>query len=372
MVSPARILFTIPNFITAGSGRVMFNILERLDRNKFLPSICVLRRGGKLDAEVERLGIPLLELPFTVDAKPYWSLLERSRRAAEVFRPYRFNLWHSFHYAGEYTEPIIARFAGARAWVYTKKAMGWGSRAWKIRSLLATRIVADNSDMLRVMFDRPRFARKVKVIHHGIPADQYAPTDKRLALRKHLGIGSRQIVVTCVAHLLPVKGQTTLIEALSQMPDGHLLLAGMPLDVEYVHALHAQVKKHGLEGRVHFLGAVADVPALLSETDVFVLPTWAKWRMEGCPVALLEAMSCACACIATDIPGSRDLIEHGKSGLLVPAEDSRTLAAALRRLVASPEERTAFGIAARERVIDRFTIEHEVAAHEQMYSELLG
>ncbi|MBX2990058.1 MAG: glycosyltransferase [Bacteroidetes bacterium] len=372
MASPAKILFTIPNFITAGSGRVMLNILERLDRSKFLPSICVLRRGGKLDAEVERLGIPFFELPFTVDVKPYWSLFERSRRAARAFSPYRFDLWHSFHYAGEYTEPIIARLAGAKAWVYTKKAMGWGSRAWKIRSLLATRIVADNSDMLRVMFERPWFARKVRLIHHGIPSAEYAPTDNRLALRAHLGIGSRQIVVTSVAHLLPVKGHSTLIEALNQMPDAHLLLAGMPLDAEYVQSLHAQVKKYGLEGHVHFLGAVADVPALLSETDIFVLPTWAKWRMEGCPVALLEAMSCGRACIATDIPGSRDLIENGRSGLLVPPENPAALSHALTTLIENPSLRMRLGEAARERVLKHYTIEHEVAAHEQMYSELLG
>ena len=73
---PVRILFTIPNFITAGSGRAMLNIVERLDRKHFAPTVCVLKKGGNLDKEVERLGIPLLEAQFTIPAFPRWSLVQ--------------------------------------------------------------------------------------------------------------------------------------------------------------------------------------------------------------------------------------------------------------------------------------------------------
>jgi len=83
-VSPFPILFTIPNFITAGSGRVMFNILTRLDRNRYTPYICVSRKGGKIENELQELGIPVLELPFTVPALPYPSFITRAREAAEI------------------------------------------------------------------------------------------------------------------------------------------------------------------------------------------------------------------------------------------------------------------------------------------------
>lgn len=64
-----KILYTIPNFITAGSGRVMVNILEGLDPQRFAPSVCVLKRGGNIEAELKARDIPLLELPFTVPPK---------------------------------------------------------------------------------------------------------------------------------------------------------------------------------------------------------------------------------------------------------------------------------------------------------------
>jgi hypothetical protein len=74
---PVPILFTIPNFITAGSGRPMMNIIERLDRDRFAPAVCVLRKGGALNAEAERLATRFLEARFTVEARPLASLLYR-------------------------------------------------------------------------------------------------------------------------------------------------------------------------------------------------------------------------------------------------------------------------------------------------------
>jgi glycosyltransferase involved in cell wall biosynthesis len=251
--------------------------------------------------------------------------------------------------------------------------MGWGSRAWKIRSYLATRIVADNNQMLPLMFDRALLRNKVHVIHHGIPTEQFAPgVQSKLDIRNLVGCQSGDILIGCVAHLVPVKGHPTLLRALATVPHCHLALAGKPMDQEYVASLHQTCTELRITDRVHFLGSVQDVPAFLNEIDIAVLPTWARWRMEGCPVALLEAMACGKASVATDIPGSRDLVEHGKSGLLVPPEDPKALASALQQLVASPDLRRQLGDAARQRVLDHFTIEKEVAAHEVLYREILG
>ncbi len=127
-MKPVPILYTIPNFDTAGSGQALLNVVARLDRRRFAPSVCVLRRGGQLEGEIERLGIPLLESPFTVEARPLVTLPSRARQAAAAFRGRGFALWHSYHYLDDYTEPLVARFAGVRAWIYTKKSMSWNRR----------------------------------------------------------------------------------------------------------------------------------------------------------------------------------------------------------------------------------------------------
>lgn len=368
-----KILYTIPNFITAGSGRVMVNILEGLDPQRFEPSVCVLKRGGKIEAELEARGIPLLELPFTVPPKPYATLLQRARQAAIAFASFEFDLWHSFHYADDYTEPLIARFAGAKGWIYTKKAMGWGSRAWVLRSVLASQIVADNSEMPNLFFNHWGLNKKTKVIHHGVKTGVYKSlaVDREKWQDEH-SIPKGSILLGCVAHLVPVKGHPTLIEAVSKFEDLHLCLAGEAMDQNYAKALKNQVNGLGLSERVHFLGNVSDIPAFLAQMDVVVLPTWNRWRKEGCPVALLEAMACAKACVATDVPGSRDIIEDGVSGLLVPAEDAPALAAAINRLAQSRDLREQMGAAARERVVSHFSIEKEVSAHQQLYLDVMA
>jgi len=368
-----NILFTIPNFITAGSGGAMHNIIKRLDRDRFCPAVCVSRLGGKLDDAVRALGIPLIEAEFTVPAKPYPGLLNRAKQAAKIFKPYSFDLWHSFHYAGEYTEPIIARLSGARAWVYTKKNMSWGDRSWYLRSLFAKGIAIQNTNMINDFFDHWLFRRKVRLIPRGVDTQKFKPgLSSEKDLLSKLGIPSGAYVVGCVAHLVPVKGHPTLLEAAARIPRLHLVLAGKPLDESYVKSLKEEAASLGIASQLHFLGSVGDVPGLLSQLDIVVLPTWDRWRREGCPVALLEAMACGKACIATDVPGSRDIIEDGISGMLVPPEDPDALASAIRKLMENPDLRQRLGDAARKRIEEHYTIEKEVSAHEKLYFELMG
>lgn len=351
----------------------MLNIIERLDRSKFSPGVCVSRKGGDLDREVEKMGIPFIEADFTIPAKPYSTLPFRAWQASRPFRGYGFDIWHSFHYAGDYTEPILARMSGAKAWVYTKKNMNWTDRSWKARTVLASRIAVQNTDMMKEFFPSGTSQRKARLIPRGVVTDRFMPdVPPRLRLRESLRIHPSTIVIGCVGHLVPVKGHPTLLGAMQSVPSAHLLIAGKRLDESYVRSLSGLAHDLGIADRVHFLDNVTDIPAFNAEIDIFVLPTWAKWRMEGCPVALLEAMSCGRACIATDIPGSRDLIEHGSSGLLVPPENPSALSYALTTLIENPTLRMRLGEAARKRVLNHYTIEHEVAAHEQMYSELLG
>ncbi|HPV05764.1 MAG TPA: glycosyltransferase [Aggregatilineales bacterium] len=371
--APIRILFTIPNFITAGSGQAMWNVVSRLNPDLFSPAICVLKRGGALEAEIEAAGVSILELPFIVPARPLHRLPAAVIRAARRFRPHGFHIWHSYHYGSDYTEPIIARLAGARAWVYTKKNMSWGDRAWHVRTALASRIAAQNTAMLTRFFAAPRVQRKVRMVPRGVDVKKFRPgTPPRLGLREKLGLSASDIVVGCVAHLLPVKGQNILLQAAAKLDGVHLVLAGKRLDESYASALDALCSSLGIADRVHFLGQVNDIAAFHAELDIFVLPTLARFRMEGCPVALLEAMASGLPCIATDIPGSQDIIEAGKSGILVPAEDPSALARALQQLIADPGRRQALGAAARRRIVECYTIEQEVARHEALYLEVLN
>jgi glycosyltransferase involved in cell wall biosynthesis len=144
------------------------------------------------------------------------------------------------------------------------------------------------------------------------------------------------------------------------------------LDPEYVESLKKMVVEFGIQDRVHFLGLVRDIPALLAEMDIFVLPSRGRGRAEGCPVALLEAMAAGKACVATDIPGSRDILKGSYGGWLVPAEDSQALAEAFKELAASKELREKIGWEARNKVCSEYRIEREVSQYVDLYNSILN
>jgi glycosyltransferase involved in cell wall biosynthesis len=365
---PCRILYTIPNFITAGSGRAMLNVIERLDRARYSPTVCVLKPGGALYDELERLDIPRMVAPFAIPTRPLPSFPLRAWRAAQVFRPHKFDLWHSFHYLDDYTEPIVARLSGAAAWCFTKKNMNWWRRSWRLRSRLATAIAAQNTTMLSEFFQSPALRAKTRLIQPGVDHWAFHPSiPPRLGLRNQQQFDG--IVAAIVAHIVPVKGHEILIRAAAHAPNLILWIVGRPDDAAYVDSLKRLSAELGISGRVCFLGGVSDVPALLSEVDIFVLSS--NSRGEGCPVALLEAMAAGRACIATDVPGSKDVIQSGENGLLVPAENPSALAEALRQLAGSAELRRQVGVAARKRIESQFTLDREAALYDAMYQEAL-
>ena len=83
MQRKVRILYTIPNFVSAGSGQAMVNIIDRLDRNRFEPTVVVGKLGGDLVDHLESSGVRVIEAPFSVDLQPL-SLIHIS----EPTRPY--------------------------------------------------------------------------------------------------------------------------------------------------------------------------------------------------------------------------------------------------------------------------------------------
>ena len=363
-----KILYTIPNFISAGSGQVLFNIVSRLDQDKYSPYVGVLRKGGKIEKDLEQVGIPVLELPFTVPVKPYWSLLFRAYKASRIFKPYDFKIWHSFHYASDYSEPIIARLVGVKNWVYTKKNMDWNSRSWLLRSLLATRIACDNIDMPALFFNQYGLKKKTEVIRHGIPLDEYFPIDIGInEYKSTLGIAEENVMVGCIARLCPGKDQAALVEAISNLGNIHLFLAGPETVPGYKKQLLDQVAALGIVDRVHFLGKVEDIPNFIMQMDLTVLPS----REEAFGVVLIESMACGKPAITTDISGPRDIVANGVTGFVVPPGDPLKLSAAIRTLADDPALRESMGKTARLLVEEKFSIEREVRDYEAFYENLL-
>ena len=182
------------------------------------------------------------------------------------------------------------------------------------------------------------------------PPDWPATTGRRVAL--------------ILARLEADKGIAYAIDAVAALPDVELVIAGAGTQRA---GLEAHAAASGVGDRVRFLGYRRDTAALLRCADVFLLPS----LVEGLPLSVLEAMGAGVPVIATDIPGTREAVEHEVTGLLVPARDPRALAAAMQRVFEDAASATARATRARERARREFSTEAVVTRVTALYASLL-
>lgn len=152
-----KILYTIPNFDTAGSGKALLNLARGLNPAKFDVHIACLNNKGSLFEMAKESGIPIYVFDFVRIMKPYIKGILESRKVARRFKDISPDIIHSFHYGPDYSEALAAKMAGIK-WIYTKKNMNWGGpskNSWFLRSWLSKAIVVHNTDMLNLFFANP-------------------------------------------------------------------------------------------------------------------------------------------------------------------------------------------------------------------------
>ena len=215
----------------------------------------------------------------------------------------------------------------------------WGKNPATAKQVLAAGQAADGllavagglaDDMAALGMDRGKIA-----LHRtGLDADLFRPYDRKMC-RDQLGLPRSVPVLATVGALIPRKGQAFVIEALAELPDAILLLAGTGADEA---ALKSTAERLGVSNRVRFLGSVphGELPILLNAADVFVLPT----ASEGLANAWVEALACGTPVVTTPIPGAVELITSPDYGRLAE-RNSAAIASAVRDLLANLPSREA-------------------------------
>jgi glycosyltransferase involved in cell wall biosynthesis len=166
---------------------------------------------------------------------------------------------------------------------------------------------------------------------------------------------TRTVTVALVSRMLHEKGVLDAVAAIRLLRarglQVQLLLAG-PIDLDNRDSLtNEQLASLGAEPGIEWLGQVADVRAVWRRAAIALLPSTYG---EGVPKALLEAAACARPIVATDVPGCREVVRHGETGILVPPHDLQPLADAIATLVDDPVQRRAMGRAGRALVERNF------------------
>ncbi len=211
---------------------------------------------------------------------------------------------------------------------------------WITNRFFCTRVIAVSESVKKTMVKEGVSADKITVVYNGI--DTHTIRDNlrsSIEIRKSFGLNENQRIIGEIGRLCRFKGQRVLIESalqvLKKFPESIFMLVGEDLEGagRYRKELEDLTGELGLKQNVIFTGYRQDVMDLMNTFDIFVLPS----LDEGLPVVILEAMAAGKAVIATAVGGSPEIVIHGQTGTLVPAENSDKLAEAIIYHLENPE-----------------------------------
>jgi sugar transferase (PEP-CTERM/EpsH1 system associated) len=210
---------------------------------------------------------------------------------------------------------------------------------------------------------------RIRVIYNGVDTVRFsARPDMRARLRKRLCLPENRFVVGTVARMVPIKDHPTLLRAtallLTRGLDAHALLVGSGPELQNNQQLVSASSE--LKGRVTFVGDSDEVPELLNAMYAFVLTSIS----EGMSNTLLEAMAMSLPVIATRVGGNTEVVEDDRSGWLFVPRDVEALASRLALLASREDLRRQYGAAARQRVVERFSLDGMLRDYSGLYSEL--
>jgi len=338
-----RVMHMTDALRSGGTERVAVNLVNLLPRERYAAYLCTTREDGPLAqliaADVQRLR---LNRKHRFDGQAIRSLVA-------FMHAEQIQIIHA-HSSAVFVAALAARFAPHAAVIWHDhfgRCDTEGRPVWLYR--LATRrargVIAVN-ERLAVWSRHALGVRADRVWY--VPNFVCAPDAHASSARDLPGTPGSRIV--CVANFRPQKDHFTLLRAMASVvrhvPSAHLLLVGDVGDSEYLGRVQEVISQDRLERHVSILGRRDDVYGILHACDIGVLSS----SSEGLPLALIEYGMAGLAAVATDVGQCGEVLEYGRSGVLVPPGAPGCLAEQLVLLLRSPERRAALGESFRHRV----------------------
>jgi glycosyltransferase involved in cell wall biosynthesis len=231
------------------------------------------------------------------------------------------------------------------------------------------RVIVVSESMRRDLGERGVANGRLQVVRNGIAIDNYPFARRSRTLRAESGFDDDALVIGHVGRLSPEKGQARLLRVLprvrEKVPRARLVIVG---DGPEMESLRTLARTLGVEEVTRFCGYRSDVPEVFANLDLLVLSS----DTEGLPNVVLEAMATGVPVVATAVGGTPEVVEHGVTGLLVPAGDEAALAAAIVEAFARPGAAADRARRARAFVESQCSMEALIRATHELYRTLVA
>ena len=369
-----KLFFLLDSFMIGGTETQAVELARRLDPKRYRVTIGCLRREGPLLERLRNTPVEIVEVKMGGGIDSPAGLL-RIAKLARFLRRERFQILHAHDLWSNMIGMPAAMLARTSVTITSQRDLShdawYGTYRRRVLRFLQRRssMVLTNAKAIRdgLIEQDHLLPDKVCVVYNGVDLDRFhAPAD-----RAKLFPGSKEnkLIVLVGNMITDVKGHPVLISAAPEIVKAHpqtkFVLVG---DGSKRGEFESQVKALGLEANFLFLGRRGDVPAILACCDIAVLPSLA----EGLPNAVLEYLAAGLPVVATALGGNLEIIQEGKTGLLVPPQDSSALAAALIRLLSDEAFAAQIAQAGRAHVEQNFSFERLITEVEQLYTKLLN
>lgn len=374
-----RVTQFLTNLALGGTEKQVVRLAGALDRTRYAVDLACFGHWGELVDEVARSGVVVAEYPVRSLLRP-GTLRQQFRFAGDLSRR-RVQVMHSYNfYANVFALPA-ARVAGVPCVVASIRDTGVyldraKQRAQRLACQFAHRIVV-NADAIRDwLIEQGYTAERIVTIPNGLDVRKYRVARGGHVLRDELGIPHDAPLVLLLARVNRQKGIDHFVTAAAAVrgrhPDAHFVVVGGNFDrahpeQAYRREVEEAAARLGMARHLHFTGFRDDVPAILAEADLSVLPSLS----EGLSNTLLESMAAGLPVVATRVGGTPEAIDDRVHGLLVAPGDARALAAAMGAVLDDPALAEALGCAARARVTQRYSFEQMARATEALYEQVL-
>ena len=354
---PARIVLLLEELNFGGTQRQTLELALNLNPTLFHPEIWLMAAGADMKP-LARGKVPIVHLSRRSWVGPesfvnLWQCLRSNTVDMLVLLTVIPNIWGR----------LLGRLAGVPIIVGTSRGDNSAFRQHeKLLRKLADHHICNADALKRQLSSVYKIPDKqITVIPNGVNTEFFKTPEA--------GSPAGRKVVICVARLVPEKDHETLISAFGLLaprhPDAQLWIVGNGPSRK---AILDHAARRSLEGMIRLLPGQLDLRPLFSQSSLLVL---SSVEGEGLPNVVLEAMASGLPVVATDGGGLPEVVDHDRTGLLVPSRNPAALADAMSRMLGDADAREAFGREGRKRAVDRYSIPVMVRRHEEIFQELL-